>query len=58
MKVKVFDEEHEDDLSDAMNAFLQEHAQLHIVDIRFSTAVAIIDDAQIYCFSALLLYEE
>lgn len=56
-QVKVFDEEHEDDLSDSINAFLAEQETIQIIDIRFSVAVCDCDDGQIYCFSALLLYE-
>ena len=57
-QVKVFDEEHEDDLSDSINEFLQEHEDAKILDIQFSVAVCEGEDGQIYCFSALLLYEE
>ena len=56
-QVKVFDEEHEDDLSDSINAFLAEQENIQIIDIHFSVAVCDCDDGQIYCFSALLLYE-
>lgn len=55
-QVKVFDEEHEDDLSESINAFLAEE-DIQLLDIRFSVAVCDCDDGQIYCFSALLLYE-
>ena len=37
MKVKVFVEQHEDDLSDAINEFI-ESKQPKILDIRFATA--------------------
>lgn len=55
-QVKVFDEEHEDDLSESINTFLTEE-DIQLLDIRFSVAVCDCDDGQIYCFSALLLYE-
>lgn len=54
--VKVFDEEHEDDLSDAINAFLTEHVDIQLYDIKFSTAIGMIEEEQIYCFSAMLIY--
>lgn len=57
MKIKVFDEEHEDDLTEAVNTFLCEH-DIQLMDIHFSTAVCMHEEEQIYCFSALLLYEE
>ncbi|HAH93559.1 sporulation protein Cse60 [Dielma fastidiosa] len=56
MKVKVFDEQHEDDLSDAINEFI-ESKQPKILDIRFATAAFEGEDEQIFCFSALILYE-
>ena len=51
VQVKVFDEEHEDDLSDMINAFLEDNP-----DIKFSTSCSIQEEEQIYCFSALLIY--
>lgn len=57
LQVKVFDEEHEDDLSDALNSFLEENEQINVVDIKFSSAMCRDEDEeQIYCFSALLIY--
>lgn len=55
--VKVFDEEHEDDLSDSINAFLKENESCELLDIHYAVAVCDCEDGQIYCFSALLLYE-
>lgn len=54
MKVKVFDEDHEKDLEDAINKFILEE-EPEIIDIKFSTAVAVSEE-QIYCFSALIVY--
>ncbi len=56
IQVKVFDEEHEDDLSDALNDFLLEQAQKEIIDIKFSTAICMQESEQIYCFSAMVIY--
>ena len=42
MQVKLFDEEHELDLEDAINAFLNRHPQ---------------QEEQIFCFSAMIVYE-
>jgi predicted DNA-binding protein with PD1-like motif len=55
IKVKVFDEEHEDDLTEAINEFIEKE-QVKVCDIKFSTAAGMMDDEQIYCFSALLIY--
>ena len=56
MKIKVFDEDHEKDLEDAINKFLEEK-KVDIIDIKFAVANSIYGDEQIYCFSALLLYK-
>lgn len=56
MKVKVFDEEHEDDLTYMINKFIKDY-EIEIIDIKFSCSVNTFHDEQIYCFSALILYE-
>lgn len=56
IQVKVFDEEHEDDLTEAINEFLKEEDSIHIQDIKFATAISESEDGQIYCFSALVIY--
>lgn len=58
LAVKIFDEEHENDLEDAINQFLQtlDH-NYKIEDIQFRVAVA--EDSkgdQIFCFSAMVIY--
>lgn len=57
MKVKVFDESHEKDLEDDLNNFLKEN-DVEIVEIKFSVAVTLYKEEQIYCFSSLILYKE
>lgn len=56
-KVKVFDEEHEDDLENTVNAFLETIPEDKVKDIQFQVAV---DDPPgheiIYCFSAMIVY--
>ena len=58
MLVKIFDEEHEQDLEIAINEFLQTINKL--IDIKY--CVAIMNDSktneQIYCYSALVIYQE
>lgn len=56
VQVKVFDEEHEDDLTEAINTFLKEEPDIHIQDIKFSSALSDSQEEQIYCFSALVIY--
>ena len=55
MKVKVFDEDHEKDLEDRINEFLEEHS--NIIDIKYQVSVAMFSEEQIYCFSALIMYK-
>ena len=55
MKVKVFDEAHEKDLETVINAFIED---VNVIDIKYQVAVGIFAEEQIYCFSALVIYEE
>lgn len=57
MKVIVFDEEHEKDLETSINEFLS-GGDYDIIDIKYSVAVSTSGDDQIYCFSALIVYDE
>lgn len=57
MKVIVFDEEHEKDLETSINEFLSS-GDYDIIDIKYSVAVSTSGDDQIYCFSALIVYDE
>ena len=57
MKVKIFDESHEKDLEEDINEFLKEKDR-EIVNIQFNVSNAIYGEEQIYCFSALILYQE
>ena len=54
MKVKIFDEENEEDLEDKINDFIIDK---QIKDIKYQIALAIDLAEQIYCYSALILYE-
>ena len=56
MKVKVFDEGHEKDLEEAVDNFIEE-VEPEIFDIKFSTAIGVFSEEQIFCFSALILYK-
>lgn len=57
MKVKVFDESHEKDLEDDINKFLLDN-DIEVVDIKFSVSTSLFSDEQIYCFSALVMYNK
>ena len=54
MKVKVFDENHEKDLEDSINDFIIDK---EIIDIKYQVSISIFSEEQIYCFSALVMYE-
>lgn len=56
MKVKVFDESHEKDLEESINKFIDEGND--IIDIKYQVAFEIVGEEQIYCFSALIMYED
>lgn len=56
MKVKIFDESHEEDLEEDINNFIKEE-EPDIVDIKFSVSVSVYSEEQLYCFSAMILYK-
>lgn len=56
MKVKLFDEGHEKDLENAINEFLSTFTG-EVVDIKYSVAVSVFSEEQVFCFSAMILYK-
>ena len=56
MKVKIFDEEDEFDLENDINEFLEDDT-VEMMDIKYQVGLSIFGDEQIYCFSALILYQ-
>jgi len=54
MKVKVIDENHEKDLEDSINDFIFDK---EVIDIKYQVAISVFSEEQIYCFSALVMYE-
>ena len=57
MKVKIFDEESEEDLEDDINKFLDDFEEIDVIDIKYQVATSIYSEEQIFCFSALILYK-
>lgn len=57
MKVKIFDEEDEEDLEEEINDFLI-NQKIEIIDIKFQVSVSIFSEEQVYCFSSMILYKE
>ena len=56
-KVKIIDENHEKDLEASLNNFLST-LNNDIIDIKFQVSVAIFSEEQIYCFTAMVVYDE
>ena len=56
MKVKLFDESHELDLEKSINKFLSEN-KINIIDIKYQVAISVVGEEQIFCFSAMIIYE-
>ena len=54
MKVKIFDYEDEKDLENEINNFLIDDVE--VIDIKYSVSATIYSEEQIYCFSALIMY--
>lgn len=57
MRVKIFDEMHEQDLEDSINNFLESN-EIELIDIKYQVSISIFSEEQIYCFSALILYSK
>ena len=57
MQVRVFDEAHEKDLETAVNQFLLS-INGDIIDVKFVVAMSTYGEEQLYCFSAMVIYEE
>ncbi len=55
MKVKLFDESHEKDLENVINTFLAS-GNYDIIDIKYQVSIGIFGEEQIYCFSAMIIY--
>lgn len=56
MKVKIFDEGHEKDLEIAVNKFLSE-LEGDVIDIKYQVSISVFSEEQIFCFSAMIIYE-
>ena len=56
MKIKIFDESHEQDLEDDIKKFI-ENDNPDIIDIKYCVSTSMTSEDQIYCFSALIMYK-
>lgn len=59
LQIKVFDEEHEEDLEDQVNDFLKEIEPHSFVDLKYSVHAFLSSmGEQIYMYSALIIYRD
>lgn len=58
MRVKLFDFEHEEDLENAINSFLEDEKDIIIDKISYQVSNFGINGEQIYSFSCLILYRD
>lgn len=56
IQVKIWNEEDEDDLQDAINSYLSLHEEITFVDIHFTSDIYEDEDEIGYSFSAMLIY--
>lgn len=56
MKVKLFDENHEKDLEEAINKFLA--TVKTIIDIKYQVSIMYDMKEQIYCYTAMVIYKD
>lgn len=57
MKVKIFDESHEHDLEVSLNAFLSE-LDKEIIDIKYQVSITMFGEEQVFCFTAMVIYND
>ena len=57
MLVRIFDENHELDLENSINMFLEENQNINVIDIKYNVATLYDGREQIYCFTAMIIYE-
>ena len=56
VQIRVFDEEHERDLEDAVNDFLKGLSDRDVIDIKYQVGCINDEEEQIYCFSAMEIF--
>ena len=57
IKIKIFDEEHEKDLEEAVNGFLEDVAVDNLIDIKYQLSHFSDGPGQIYSYSAMIIYK-
>ena len=56
IQVKVFDEQHEDDLTDSLNEFLAELSENDVLSVQLATSHLSVIPEQLYSFSGMVVY--
>ena len=56
IQVKVFDEQHEDDLTDSLNEFLAELSENDVLSVQLATSHFSVIPEQLYSFSGMVGY--
>ncbi|TLS39042.1 sporulation protein Cse60 [Pseudalkalibacillus caeni] len=59
LKVKLFDEENENDLEEAINQFFETIDEHQLIDIKYQVALAedsLDEEYMVYCYSAMIIY--
>ena len=57
MRVKIFDFEHEKDLEESINSFLEDE-EIEVKDILYQASHFFAINEQVFSFSAMILYEK
>lgn len=57
MKVKLFDTEDELDLEEDINYFISNN-KIEVIDIKYQVSVGVFSDEQVFCFSAMIVYND
>ncbi len=58
IKVRIFDEEHEVDLQEKINEFLEKLKDEQFIDIKYQISTLYDYKSQIYCYSAMIIYKD
>lgn len=58
VQVKLFDEEHEKDLEEKVNEFLEKIKEEDLIDIKYQISTLYDYKEQIYCYSAMIIYKK
>jgi len=58
IQVKIFDEEHEEDLEEKINDFLEDLDEDQLIDIKYQISTLYDYKDQVYCYTAMIIYKK